>query len=227
MCHGTPLVFLCLAGCFCPLFSTFFGGAIPNSKVQPRQVNSTDFTTVRRWVRISVSVIFWIHKKSTSRWFSVSLDVVWTPNCGTLKIHWFLKGTSTISGTEKTWVILRHTHTHVVGILGEFASHDPKPLHTVNPPHKMPSGTSWNTIDWRKSAPTVILVHRTLMKILMFSRWWFRLCFYPYTCGKDPIWLARSFQMGWFNHQHPPTIVVHGARIRLMVQKSHSQPPWM
>ena len=79
----------------------------------------------------------------------------------------------------------------------------------------------------KKSAPTVIFVHRTLMKILMFSRWWFRLCFYPYTCGKDPIWLARSFQMGWFNHQHPPTIVVHGARILLMVQKSHSQPPWM
>ena len=150
MCHGTPLVFLCLAGCFRPLFSTFLGGG--NFEQQGATKTSEQYWLHNTPV-VSENFSFGDFLNSQKVYFQVIQRESWRcvdPNCGTLKIHWFLKGTSTISGTEKTWVILRHTHTHVVGILGEFASHDPKPLHTGNPPHKMPSGTSWNTIDWKK-----------------------------------------------------------------------------
>ena len=44
----------------------------------------------------------------------------------------------------------------MVVILGEFASHDPKPLPIGNPPDKMPPFAEIITVDGRNSAPPVI-----------------------------------------------------------------------
>ena len=46
--------------------------------------------------------------------------------------------------------------------------------------------------------PNIVWIHN----IFITRWWWFQTCcmFTPHPWGNDPIWLARIFQMGWFNH---------------------------